>query len=67
MKKISGKKLAEILLRKGWRLIRVKGSHHRFQKDGMSISIPIHSNQDQSQRKSSSFSKRWYEYFYSNS
>ncbi len=46
MKTISGKKLAEILLRKGWRLIRVKGSHHRFQKDGMSISIPIHSNQD---------------------
>ena len=46
MKKISGKKLAEILLRKGWRLIRVKGSHHRFQKDGMSISIPIHGNQD---------------------
>jgi predicted RNA binding protein YcfA (HicA-like mRNA interferase family) len=45
MKAISGKKLAEILLRKGWRLIRVKGSHHRFQKDGISISIPIHGNQ----------------------
>jgi predicted RNA binding protein YcfA (HicA-like mRNA interferase family) len=24
----------------------VKGSHHRFQKDNMSISIPIHGNQD---------------------
>ena len=46
MKAISGKKLAEILQKKGWRLIRVKGSHHRFQKDNMSISIPIHGNQD---------------------
>ena len=46
MKAISGKKLAEILLRKGWQLTRVKGSHHRFQKDGISLSIPIHGNQD---------------------
>ncbi|MFM8007664.1 MAG: type II toxin-antitoxin system HicA family toxin, partial [Dolichospermum sp.] len=33
MKAISGKKLSEILLKKGWQLIRVKGSHHRFKKD----------------------------------
>jgi len=46
MKAISGKKLAEILQKKGWILIRIKGSHHRFQKDNMSISIPIHGNQD---------------------
>lgn len=46
MKAISGKKLAEILQKKGWRLIRVKGSHHRFQKDKINISIPIHGNKD---------------------
>jgi predicted RNA binding protein YcfA (HicA-like mRNA interferase family) len=46
MKTISGKKLGEILQRKGWQLVRIKGSHHRFQKDNVSISIPIHGNQD---------------------
>ena len=46
MKSISGKKLAKILEGKGWRLVRVKGSHHRYQKDNISISIPIHGNQD---------------------
>ncbi|WP_414548038.1 type II toxin-antitoxin system HicA family toxin [Anabaena sp. CCY 0017] len=46
MKAISGKKLSEILVKNGWKLIRVKGSHHRFKKDGISISIPIHANQD---------------------
>ncbi len=46
MKSISGKKLAKILEKKGWRLVRVKGSHHRYQKDNQSISIPIHGNQD---------------------
>ncbi len=46
MKSISGKKLAKILERKGWRRIRVRGSHHRYQKNNVSISIPIHGNQD---------------------
>ncbi|AUC62408.1 toxin-antitoxin system toxin component [Cyanobacterium sp. HL-69] len=46
MKSISGKKLAKILEKKGWRLVRVKGSHYRYQKDNQSISIPIHGNQD---------------------
>ena len=46
MKSISGKKVAKILERKGWRLIRVRGSHHRYQKNNVSISIPIHGNQD---------------------
>jgi predicted RNA binding protein YcfA (HicA-like mRNA interferase family) len=46
MKAISGKKLSEILVKHGWQLIRVKGSHHRFKKDNISISIPIHGNED---------------------
>ncbi|PNW31165.1 UNVERIFIED_CONTAM: hypothetical protein BEN50_20020 [Euhalothece sp. KZN 001] len=46
MKSISGKKLGQILERNGWKLVRIKGGHHRYQKDNMSISIPIHGNQD---------------------
>jgi len=46
MKSISGKKLAEILQRKGWQLVRIKGSHHRFKKGDASISIPVHSSRD---------------------
>lgn len=46
MKSISGKKFAKILEKKGWQLVRVKGSHHRYQKDNQSISIAIHGNQD---------------------
>ncbi len=46
MKTISGKKLAQILQNKGWILVRVKGSHHRFQKENKNISIPIYGNED---------------------
>lgn len=46
MKAISGKKLAKILEKKGWQLVRVKGSHYRYQKDNQGISIPIHGNED---------------------
>ncbi|BAQ60028.1 hypothetical protein GM3708_434 [Geminocystis sp. NIES-3708] len=46
MKSISGKKLGQILEKKGRRLIRIKGSHYRYQKNHTSISIPVHGNQD---------------------
>ncbi|MBJ7901325.1 MAG: addiction module toxin, HicA family [Cyanobacteria bacterium RI_101] len=46
MKSVSGKKLAEILRKRGWQLVRIKGSHHQYRKDGVTISIPIHSNID---------------------
>ncbi len=33
----------KLLEQNGWRLIRVRGSHHVFQKpDGTSYSIPVH-------------------------
>ncbi|MBF2056810.1 MAG: type II toxin-antitoxin system HicA family toxin [Cyanobacterium sp. T60_A2020_053] len=34
------------LEKKGWRLVRVKGSHYRYDKENQSISIPIHANED---------------------
>lgn len=46
MKSVSGKKLAEILRKRGWQLVRIKGSHHQYTKDGVTVSIPIHSNVD---------------------
>lgn len=44
MKEVSGKKLAKVISKKGWRLARIKGSHHIFTKDGRTerIVIPIH-------------------------
>lgn len=34
MKNITGKKLCKILEEDGWRLIRIKGSHHVYTKEG---------------------------------
>ena len=46
MKAISGKEFAKLLERRGWKLKRVKGSHHVYMKEGMNarISVPIHGN-----------------------
>ncbi|HYG64854.1 MAG TPA: type II toxin-antitoxin system HicA family toxin [Thermoanaerobaculia bacterium] len=46
MKSVSGKELARILERNGWRLQRVSGSHHVYAKEGnpARISLPIHGN-----------------------
>jgi predicted RNA binding protein YcfA (HicA-like mRNA interferase family) len=47
VKSVSGKELARILQRHGWKLKRVNGSHHVYVKEGnpARISIPIHGNQ----------------------
>jgi predicted RNA binding protein YcfA (HicA-like mRNA interferase family) len=46
MKEISGKELARILEKNGWRLARIRGSHHVYIKEGRieRISVPIHGN-----------------------
>jgi predicted RNA binding protein YcfA (HicA-like mRNA interferase family) len=48
MKAISGKEFARVLERHGWRLLRIKGSHHIYGKGGsdVRISVPIHGNQN---------------------
>ncbi len=48
MKSVSGKKLCRIVEQKGWLLKKVTGSHHIYQKPGVSqiLSIPVHRNQD---------------------
>jgi predicted RNA binding protein YcfA (HicA-like mRNA interferase family) len=46
VKAVSGKKFAKLLERRGWRVVRIKGSHHVYMKPGnpARISIPIHGN-----------------------
>jgi predicted RNA binding protein YcfA (HicA-like mRNA interferase family) len=48
LKTISGKDFAHLLEKLGWKLIRVKGSHHVYMKSGnpARISVPIHGNED---------------------
>jgi len=44
---MTGQKLAAILVGLGWKLDRIKGSHHIFIKDGhRSIPVPIKGNKD---------------------
>lgn len=48
MKSISGRRLIKILEMRGWKQVRVNGSHHVYVKDGnfIRISIPVHGNED---------------------
>jgi predicted RNA binding protein YcfA (HicA-like mRNA interferase family) len=48
LKSISGKAFARLLESRGWKLIRVSGSHHVYMKTGSParISLPIRGNED---------------------
>ena len=42
----SGKELAKIVVKLGFRETRIKGSHHQFEHaDGRVLTIPIHGNE----------------------
>jgi predicted RNA binding protein YcfA (HicA-like mRNA interferase family) len=47
VKALSGKDLARLLEGAGWRLERIKGSHHIYAKAGSKVrlSVPIHGNE----------------------
>ncbi len=44
MKAVSGRDFARLVERRGWRLLRVAGSHHIYGRPGsvVRLSIPIH-------------------------
>ena len=44
MKPLSGKEFAKAIVKRGWRLLRVEGSHHIYGKEGTAVrlSVPIH-------------------------
>jgi predicted RNA binding protein YcfA (HicA-like mRNA interferase family) len=46
VKHISGKDMCKVLERKGWRLIRVKSSHHHYLAPDRSrtVPVPVHGN-----------------------
>ena len=46
MKAISGRDFARLIERRGWRLLRIAGSHHIYGKAGsvVRLSIPVHGN-----------------------
>jgi predicted RNA binding protein YcfA (HicA-like mRNA interferase family) len=47
MKVLSGRAFARLIERRGWRLLRVAGSHHIYGRPGsiVRLSVPIHGNQ----------------------
>lgn len=47
MKRVSGREFTRVLERHGWKLLRVRGSHHIYGKPGnpARISVPVHGNQ----------------------
>lgn len=47
MKSISGKDFIRLIEERGWRLLRIAGSHHIYGKSGYieRLSVPVHSGQ----------------------
>jgi len=48
MKHISGPAMCNALERKGWKLVRINGSHHIYNRPGARrpIPVPVHGNHD---------------------
>lgn len=48
MKAVSGRHFCRLLQARGWRLVRINGSHHIFVKEGIAetISVPVHGNKN---------------------
>lgn len=46
MTSVSGRDFARLIERRGWKLLRITGSHHIYGKSGSIVrwSIPIHGN-----------------------
>ena len=43
---MSGKDFVRKLMKDGWELDRVRGSHHIMRKGGICLSVPVHGNED---------------------
>ena len=43
---MSGKDFVKKLMKHGWLLDRVNGSHHIMRKNGVNLSVPVHGNED---------------------
>jgi predicted RNA binding protein YcfA (HicA-like mRNA interferase family) len=46
MNALTGREMARILERKGWTLVRIRSSHHRYEKAGHApVTVPVHAGQ----------------------
>jgi len=43
---MSGKEYIKKLLLNGWKIDRIKGSHHIIKKGTLTVSVPVHGNKD---------------------
>ena len=43
---MSGRDFVKKLMKDGWKLDRVSGSHHIMRKNGVTLSVPVHRNED---------------------
>ena len=43
---ISGKKVIQLLIRRGWVIKSQRGSHVKLTKDGKITEVPVHGNHD---------------------
>ena len=43
---VSGKDFVKKLMKDKWELIRIKGSHYIMRKNDVSLSVPVHKNND---------------------
>lgn len=49
MKPVSGRRMCEILSRRGWSLVRISGAHHIYTIAGpprLVVSVPVHGAKD---------------------
>ena len=43
---LTGKQMLKKAIDNGWKEVRIKGSHHIMEKEGMTVPIPVHGNRD---------------------
>jgi predicted RNA binding protein YcfA (HicA-like mRNA interferase family) len=43
---MKAKELIKLLRENGWKLERIRGSHHIFFRNGKTVSVPVHGNRD---------------------
>jgi len=43
---MTGKEIVKLLIKNGWEIDRVKGSHHIMKKKDKTITVPVHGKKD---------------------
>jgi predicted RNA binding protein YcfA (HicA-like mRNA interferase family) len=43
---MTGKAMLRELRKHGWEVVRIEGSHHVLEKDGKTVTVPVHGNKD---------------------